>query len=104
MIANLLDNAVKHTDCECPIVVKVKQCHNAVIVTVSDSGSGIEDNNRDMIWEPYFTAGSNSSRGYGLGLAMVNHIIDICGGLVWADSKPGKGSSFYISLPVATAL
>lgn len=99
VIANLLDNAVKHTEDASPIQVNVRQCHGAVVVSVSDSGEGIDGSKRDLIWEPYFTSASNTRKSYGLGLAMVNHIVDTCGGLVWVDSKPGKGSSFYISLP-----
>ena len=100
VIANLLHNAVKHaSDSADAIKVSVKQRHDAVIVAVSDSGGGIDGSKRELIWEPYFSDGAKARKGYGLGLAMVNHIVDICGGMVWVDSKPGKGSSFYISLP-----
>lgn len=102
-IANLVDNAVKHTDDGCPISVSVKQSHTAVIVSVSDSGRGIGGGEQELIWKPYFSRDSEGKRGYGLGLAMVDHIVDICGGLVWVDSRPGLGSTFYISLPAARA-
>jgi signal transduction histidine kinase len=101
VIANLVDNAVKHTGCGCPIRVSVKQRHGAVIVSVSDSGGGIDRSEQDLIWKPYFSTDAEEKRGYGLGLAMVNHIVDICGGLVWVDSRQGQGSTFYISLPAA---
>lgn len=103
VIANLVDNAVKHTGDGCPIRVSVKQEHGAVIVSVSDSGGGIGRSERDLIWKPYFSSDTEGKRGYGLGLAMVNHIIDICGGLVWVDSREERGSTFYISLPAVRA-
>lgn len=99
VIANLLDNAVKHSDGGAPIHVQVKQRYDAVIVAVSDSGKGIGSREQQLIWEPYFSTASAKNSGYGLGLAMVNHVIDICGGLVWVDSKVNEGSIFYISLP-----
>ncbi len=104
VIANLVDNAVKHTEEGCSISVSVKQDHEAVIVSVSDSGSGIGCNERELIWEPYFSMASKSDNGCGLGLAMVKHIVDICGGHAWVDSKQGQGSTFYISLPVMETL
>ncbi len=100
VIANLVDNAIKHSDSESPIIIQIKQDNEAVTVAVSDSGKGIPGNNRERIWEPYFSTSTDWERGYGLGLAMVNHIVDICGGKVWVDSKEGQGSTFYISLPV----
>ncbi len=100
VIANLVDNAIKHSDSESPITILIKQDSEAVTVAVSDSGKGIPGDKRERIWEPYFSTSADWERGYGLGLAMVNHIVDICGGKVWVDSKEGKGSTFYISLPV----
>jgi signal transduction histidine kinase len=99
VIANLLDNAVKHSEAGLPIRIKVLQYCDAVMVTVEDSGKGIDSREQQYIWEPYFSS-PDGNRGYGLGLAMVKHIVDICGGLVWVDSKLNKGSKFTISLPV----
>jgi signal transduction histidine kinase len=101
VIANLVDNAIKHSDAVNSIHIKVKQDFEAIIVSVSDSGRGITGSEQEHIWEPYFSTSPGWEKGYGLGLAMVNHIVDICGGLVWVDSKEGKGSTFYISLPAA---
>ena len=99
-IANLVDNAIKHSDSESPIIILIEQDSQAVTVAVSDSGKGIPGDKRERIWEPYFSTSADWERGYGLGLAMVNHIVDICGGKVWVDSREGEGSTFYISLPV----
>ncbi len=103
VIANLVDNAIKHSDNDSLINIKVKQDFEAVIITVSDSGRGIACSQQERIWAPYFTTSSEWEKGYGLGLAMVRHIVDICNGLVWVDSAEGKGSTFYISLPIARA-
>jgi signal transduction histidine kinase len=104
VIANLVDNAVKHTEEGCSISVSVRQDNEAVVVAVSDSGRGIGCNERELIWEPYFSMASKADNGCGLGLAMVKHIVDICGGHAWVDSNQGQGSTFYISLPVIRPL
>lgn len=100
-VSNLIDNAVKHSKTQNPINVAVKEHFGAIVVSVTDFGSGIEEIQQDSIWKPYFKASSVNQNGYGLGLAMVKHVINICGGMIWVDSKPGDGSTFYISLPKA---
>lgn len=65
-------------------------------ISVSDNGPGIRPEFRDRIWEPGFT--TRESRA-GMGLTVVRHLVEQCGGRVWEAGEPGTGASFRISLP-----
>lgn len=69
---------------------------NAAIITVSDTGMGIEEENKDTIFDPYYTT---KPAGTGLGLAIVHRIIEAHGGNLSVSSTPGKGTSMTIHLP-----
>lgn len=99
-ICNLLDNAIKYSDKESPIYVYVKEQNNTIILSVKDFGIGISKEEQENIWNPYYS--NNSSKNvHGIGLALINNVVDLCGGMVLVDSEEGKGSTFYISLPVS---
>jgi len=73
----------------------------SVIITVADTGCGIAPEHLDRIFEPFFTT-HHSDCGTGLGLAVVKEIIESHGGTVQVQSRPGKGTTFTICLPVDT--
>lgn len=73
-----------------------------VIITVSDTGSGINDEIRRHIFEPFFTTKDPESA-TGLGLAVVNGIVERHGGCIEVDTAPGAGSTFTVYLPAAEA-
>jgi two-component system sensor histidine kinase GlrK len=102
VLRNFLGNAVKFTF-EGGIV-KISACpeEGNLKVTVSDTGPGIPEENLAIIFDK-FQQGSpgapKHTKGTGLGLAIVKQIITAHGGKVWAESKPGQGSSFIFVLP-----
>jgi len=72
-----------------------------VMISVSDDGPGIPGNDLRRIFNPFYSAGMN---GYGLGLPAVHSIVRGCGGVVRADSLPGRGSRFTVYIPSAAGI
>lgn len=101
-LRNLIGNAVKFTPQGGRVTVAAVRDGNAVKVTVSDTGPGIEQDYLAVIFEKFQQAplaDSYKVKGTGLGLAIVKNIITAHGGNVWAESERGRGSSFIFVLP-----
>ena len=104
VITNLLSNSIKYTDkgfVGLKADVRTENGKRQLALTVSDSGIGIPKEELDRIFE-IFERGSNIGRkaGIGLGLAIVKHVALLHGGKPGVVSEPGKGSDFYIQLPL----
>jgi two-component system phosphate regulon sensor histidine kinase PhoR len=102
-LLNLIDNAVKYSDPETTIHVLAKEENDEVIILVRDEGCGIPREDQERIFERFYRVDRARSRkmgGTGLGLAIVKHVAQAHNGRVHVDSEPGKGSAFFIHLPV----
>ncbi|GMQ56343.1 hypothetical protein AN1V17_07360 [Vallitalea sediminicola] len=99
-VCNLLDNAIKYSYKDSPILVSIIEQDNAIILSVKDYGIGIPASEQEDIWKPYYSIDSNNNV-HGIGLALINNVVDLSGGMVWVDSYEGKESTFYISLPIS---
>lgn len=76
------------------VEVNISKQGNHFIVAVKDNGTGIGDDVIDKIFVPNFTT---KSTGMGLGLAMVKNIVEGCGGMIWFETEPDKGTTFFVS-------
>lgn len=109
-IANLLSNAVKYSSDEPlrrKIDVRVRllamKKHREIVLSVQDYGIGISEKERKHIFEPFYRAREvreSDIRGNGLGLALVQTIVERHKGRITLDSTPGEGSTFTLHLPV----
>ena len=97
VLLNLMVNSKDAIDGSGRILLKVEDQHNKVRITVRDTGKGIPDEDIGRIFEPFFT--TKHGTGTGLGLSLSYGIIKEHNGEIKVSSKPGKGTSFYITLP-----
>ncbi len=112
VVSNLLDNAIRHTPDGGNVTVSIAETTGdpghavdkaSIVITFADTGKGIPPEHLPYIFERFYrvdTSRSRSEGGAGLGLAIVKQIVQAHGGKVWAESGPGKGSTFYITLPL----
>lgn len=103
VLTNLLHNAIKFTPAGGSITISaLPREDESIVVKVTDSGVGIAYDDQPRIFERFYKADrARSGGGTGLGLAIAKHIVQAHGGRIWVDSKPGKGSTFYFTLPIA---
>jgi signal transduction histidine kinase len=101
VISNLLDNAIKFTPEGGTIVVSCEAHNGEVWLTVKDTGRGIDTKDLDKIFSPFWQAQPGAHFGSGLGLAIAKAIVEQHNGRIWADSKPGIGTTVFFSLPQA---
>ena len=104
VFSNLLDNAVKYSNGEPKIVVRLKaSAIRHADVFVKDNGIGIEPGDLKRVFKRFYRASNGGNKkGTGLGLAIVKAIVKKHGGKVRAESKgPGRGSTFWVRLPRA---
>ncbi len=102
VLANLLDNAIKHTPAGGHIDIDARRQGDLVYVSVTDSGPGIPEDERQRIFERFSqVAGEkNRRRGFGLGLTYCKLTVETHGGKIWVEPSPeGTGSRFIFTLP-----
>ena len=105
VLENLLGNALKFTPNRGAVTVCVSSKNGKkdfVEIAVSDTGNGIPKENLENIFDKFkrIDSGKETVRGTGLGLSIAKYIIGAHGGEIWAQSEPGKGSTFFFTLPV----
>ena len=99
---NLLDNAIKYTPNGGEIYISAFEKAENIYIEIADNGIGISAEHLPRIFERFYRVDKDRSRklgGTGLGLAIVKHIVQAHGGTIGVESKPGKGSKFFFTLP-----
>ncbi len=97
-VSNLLDNAVKYGNGQAVEMAIMRQ-YDSVVLTVTDHGCGIPEGERSKIFQNYYRMKDLKKDGYGIGLSLVSHVCELCGGFVWVESRLNEGSVFYLSFP-----
>lgn len=101
IFSNLLDNAMKYLDKSRQTMIRIssKSGLGRVVYCVEDNGVGIDNEHLARIFEIFHRLEPDGVPGEGLGLTIVRRILERHNGHVWVESKPGKGSKFFIELP-----
>lgn len=101
VIINLISNAIKYTN-KGSITCKVSKQDSELVVSIIDTGIGIDEVDQEKIFEKFSQTGkivNGKPKGTGLGLSICKYIVDHHGGRIWVESKPGRGSNFSFALP-----
>jgi two-component system, NtrC family, sensor histidine kinase GlrK len=101
VLTNLTHNAIKYSEEGGEVEIRLSRQGSEFIVEVQDHGKGIPEEDIPLIFEKFYQ--SKATRGHsgiGLGLAIAKHIVEAHGGKIHAQSRVGKGSVFYFSIPV----
>lgn len=103
VLVNLVSNALKFTPDGGDIKFSIRPWEGEALICVEDSGPGIEAEDVPRLFNKFAQLGGKrppGAKGTGLGLAISKGIIEMHGGRIWVESQPGRGSKFYILLPV----
>lgn len=105
VLVNLISNAIRYTNPKGQIMLEAKRNENPKLIqfAVKDTGEGIATEDLDKIFDKYYQVDKDRKdrTGSGLGLSIAKEFIIAQGGKIWAQSEPGKGSSFYFTLPIS---
>lgn len=103
VLINLAGNALRYTPQGGKVKVEINKKEKEVIVSVTDSGPGIDEKDLEHIFDRFYRTDKSRNRAYGgvgLGLAIAKGIVEAHGGKIWAESKPNEGSRFTFTLPI----
>ncbi len=104
LVVILLDNAVKYSPRSKNVVIKTEKTDGSILLWVKDNGCGISEKDVLYIFDRFYRADSARSKsgtnGYGLGLSIAKKIVDAHNGSISVESKPNKGATFLVKLPI----
>lgn len=99
VFSNLIGNALRHTPADGAITLAASMANGAVRFTVTDNGKGISKEYQERIFEKFFQVPESGPKGTGLGLYIAREIVRGHGGDIGVESEPGRGSTFWFTLP-----
>jgi len=104
VLFNILSNANKFSSTGSNVILRVREADRRIIVEVEDSAPLVTEEEKEKLFDPYYRGEDNDRRkrlpGIGLGLSISKRLVELHGGKIWVESKPGKGNTFAFSLPV----
>ena len=108
VLTNLIENAVRYTPPESPIEVSAQLSGDKIIISVADRGPGIPEDDYERIFDKFYRVLNTKEHhpanpsGSGLGLAVCKGLVEAHGGRIWAEPRPGGGTTFFIVFPTGT--
>jgi len=104
VLGNLLGNAIRFTPEGGSVQVKVQQLDDEVLFTVRDSGIGVLAKQLPHVFDRFWQATPKERLGSGLGLTIAKGVVEALGGRIWVESRPGEGTTFFFTLPLASSV
>jgi signal transduction histidine kinase len=108
VLLNIIGNAVKYRDkADSFIRIKLQKIDGKAVISIEDNGQGISAEALPHVFDRFFRADpsrNTATGGSGLGLAIAKQIMEEHGGMIWASSVVGVGTTIYITLPLASKL
>ena len=105
VLMNLVGNAIKFTEAG-EVKIEVQISDEGFLILVTDTGPGIAPADQECIFEEFRQIDSSNTRmkgGTGLGLSIAKRIVELHGGRIWVESKPGEGSTFRFVVPLGVS-
>lgn len=96
VLTNLIQNSIDAISEKGSVVIKAEEVKDCILLSISDSGVGIDEGSMSSIFKPFYTT---KTRGTGLGLAIVERYTRAIGGKIKVKSEKSKGSTFYLQIP-----
>ena len=103
ILQNIISNAIKHSDKGGIITLSAKESDDSMTIKIKDTGKGMSKEIMDNLFKPHVKSLSKvmkENKGAGIGLLLVKGFLEKNQGEIWAESKEGKGSTFYFTLPI----
>lgn len=104
VLHNLLENAARHSRVGARVEVTAEATAHEVVVSVLDGGPGLDPEDLERVFEPFYRSQAAIRAGVpgaGLGLAVCRRVVELQGGRIWAEQRPGGGAAFRFTLPRA---
>ena len=102
VLNNLISNAIKFSEPENKVVIRLERAEENFLISVKDDGHGITSEHQSHLFQPFQQGqtGTDGEKSTGLGLAIVKRIVEGHGGKIWFESKLERGTTFFVSMPL----
>jgi len=104
VLSNLLDNALKFTPAGGLVRIVAQREGHEIRFDVTDTGTGIPAGQLPHVFDRFWQATPKERLGSGLGLTIAKGVVEALGGRIWVESRPGEGTTFFFTLPLASSV
>jgi two-component system sensor histidine kinase KdpD len=102
-LVNVVENAIKYSPADAPVDIRAQVAGDEVQIQIEDRGTGIPPGDLRRIFDKFYRIQREEAPGgVGLGLAISKGIIEAHGGRIWAENRPGGGTTVVVTLPLAS--